>query len=196
MDLAMWIASLVGQSYLFAFLAAAFLGEAAIFILAMLSSGGFIPLWFVFASAFVGTMITDFMWFEIGRRLKKTSIRWEKANKLYYKVASALEKTYGQNHFRSMLISKFMYGVRTANNIYLGGRKKFGIYRFALYNVPVVAIWAGVIVSLGYLAGTGVSLVWKIYNRIEIVLAGVFVCLLIFYLFEEKIRKIFFKRVE
>lgn len=194
MDLASFIGSLAGESYLLTFVFAAFFGEAAIFILAMLSVGGFIPVWFVFASAFIGTMITDLVWFEIGRRLKKASLRWEKANKIYYRVASALERAYGKNHFKSMMVSKFMYGVRTANNIYLGGRKRFGIIKFMIYNLPVVALWAGIIVSLGYLAGSGIALVWKIYNRMEIVLAGVFICLILFYLFEEKIRRRFMKK--
>lgn len=69
----------------------------------------------------------------------------------------------------SILIVKYVYGLRTASAIFWG-LAQFGYLRFALLTLGSCIVWVGVLAGLGYTFASGISELLGDLHRIQIVL--------------------------
>ena len=139
-------------------------GEETILVISILSAEGLISFWTVLVFSFLGTLISDIIWFFAGDLVVKLE-RWRLFSKNFEEIAEIIRKISGRNHFRALLMTKFFYGTRILTLFHVR-RDGFPFLKFVPANALVVAIWTAVIVPFGWLAGKGL-LNLGILNSIE-----------------------------
>lgn len=135
------------------FLGSFFFGESIIISLALLSADGLISLPFLFIFGFLGTIISDSMWFYIGKYGAKKNYLKQKIKK-HKKLITSINKITGKKPFVILLFSKFMYGTRIFFMMYLAVRK-LAYSTFLLFNTIGTTIWLTTLITVGWLAGQG-----------------------------------------
>jgi len=126
-----------------------------VIFLASLSGQGIFSLWKVWIIALIGILISDTIWFIIGKSATINKIaRHRHFLYNYYSIKSILNKSEEKNNFFVFLGSKFIYGAKILTLIY-AGKRKMRIKDFIKYNFTSSAIWISLLVFLGFLAGKG-----------------------------------------
>ncbi len=138
------------------FIGTFFLGESIVLTASALAAGGVWPLWEVGVWAFLGTIVSDSVWFQSSRR----GLNWyvgdgERGEKIR-RVSHFAGRIVGGRPHRMLLIVKFLYGVRIATIVHLA----FGPTRlrtFVLFDTMGTLIWLTVMLPLGYAIGKGLE---------------------------------------
>jgi len=142
-------------------------GEETILVIAFLAGQGVFGFWTIFVGSILGTVLSDLMWFYIGRsKFANKLLRWKHFKTGYKKAKNILDKLVQKNTFITLVVGKFIYGTRIATITYLS-RERLSITRFSLYNSIVILIWLAVVVPVGWLAGKGFSNVLNVYKNVE-----------------------------
>ena len=173
-------------------LLAAFLGgEVALLFLAVLSGQGVMSLGIVVVFFFIGTTITDFVFFNFAKSsLVKRFLKKKLINKWYRKISSVLGK-FRKNIFMVLLITKFLHGTRYISLIYFGN-EKVKKSKFLIYDFFVTVIWISILFPIGWFAGKGISLYVDIFKNFQLALTLVVVVVIAFLVLRGLITKIFF----
>ncbi|MEK7554668.1 MAG: hypothetical protein AAB518_01640 [Patescibacteria group bacterium] len=129
-------------------------GEETILIISMLSAEHVIGFKTVLFFSFLGTLISDTLWFYAGDLVVKLE-RWRIFSKKFEEVAEIIRKISGKSHFRALMMTKFFYGTRILTLFHVR-RDGMPVWEFIPTNAVVVAIWTAAIVVFGWLAGKGV----------------------------------------
>lgn len=144
-------------------------GETILVIAGFLAHRGYLELPFVIASAFVGTLIGDQLYFYIGRIKGKEFIDkksdWKsKVNRVF----NLLDK----HHTLFILGFRFLYGIRTVAPFVLGA-SGISPTRYLVLNICGALIWAIIIGLLGYYFGHAIeSLLGEIKQYEEFIIIG------------------------
>jgi len=164
------------------FLGSFFFGETVILTAAFLAGQGIWSLESVFWLSLAGTVISDSLWFLLGRTFFIFTKRWEKFQSKYQSFLLKLEKMSGQKPFLALLFIKFLYGTRILTIIYLSIRKlNFGTFLF--FNTVGTVIWLLVMVSVGWLIGMGVANAGEIFRRVEYVITALVLLIVLYKIF-------------
>lgn len=113
--------------------------------------------------------------------------RW-KPKERYRGIATFLKKLGRGHYFFPLVLSKFVYGTRTALVVY-AARSEHSTVRFFAFNALAAAIWIAVMMPLGWLAGRGVSVLAFIVRDIEKVLGIIVLAMVVVYLANLTIRR-------
>jgi len=164
-------------------------GEETAIFLAALAGQGVYSIYIVLIFGFIGIMLSDLMWFFVGRSkhlgyLKKYKL----AVRAYGKARSFMEKFSGKNDFLLLLYTKFVYGARVAAIIHLG-RKRVKFFRFLYYNFFVDVIWILVVCLVGLLTGKVFSLFLNLYKDFVALVVALYIVVLLVYIFRKFIGK-------
>jgi len=138
--------------YLGVALGTLFEGEATVLAAGALAHRGLMRLPWVYLAAFLGTALADQMWFLIGRRFGKDFLaKRPKLEERSQRVGNWLTR------FGALFVMnvRFIYGLRTASVIWLGS-SGFPYRRFALLDTLGAAVWALVMLAVGW--GLGATL--------------------------------------
>lgn len=81
----------------------------------------------------------------------------------------------------SILIVKYVYGLRTASAIFWG-LAHFGYFRFALLTLGSCVVWVGVLAGLGYTFASGINELLGDLHRIQIVLLIAVIIVVVVYM--------------
>jgi membrane protein DedA with SNARE-associated domain len=161
------------------FLGAFFFGETVIISSAFLSGQGFISPITLLSMAFLGTVVSDMIWFIVGRKILTLLHRWEKYKIQSEKVFPHLEKVFHHKLFLILLFIKFLYGTRILTILYLSmHRMKTGT--FILYNSLGTLLWLAVILPIGWLAGKSIINILPFLNKIHYVVLSLVVLVVVF----------------
>ena len=145
-------------------------GETVVLAAAFLSSQGLWSAWTIYWLDLLGTLASDALWFLYGQKLLTFFHRWEKYRRGSEKFLRALEKLTGSRPERSLLLVKAVYGVRIFTIIYLSVRK-VNFRTFMAWDAIGSALWLGVIILFGRLAGNSIGTIDKLeYAAAAIVL--------------------------
>lgn len=173
------------------FLGAFFFGETFIITAALLATQGIWSLSDVFLLSFIGTILSDSLWFFFGSKIFHITHRWEKTKAAHERFVQAITKLVGSHPFFLLLVIKFLYGTRILTILYLSmKRMKFGL--FFIYNSMGTIIWLSVLLSLGWFIGysTGYVSAVKQFQYAIFALAALFIVLrLVTKWIEKKIMK-------
>jgi len=138
-----------------------------VIFLASLSGQGIFSLWKVWIIALIGILISDTIWFIIGKSATINKIaRHRHFLYNYYSIKSILNKSEEKNNFFVFLGSKFIYGAKILTLIY-AGKRKMRIKDFIKYNFTSSAIWISLLVFLGFLAGKGFAKLLEGLNNLR-----------------------------
>lgn len=133
-----------------------FFGETVVISAAFLAGQHFWSVWNVFWICFLGTVISDTLWFVLGRRMTTKIEQHEKHGSRYKKVVAKINKYVGNRVFLALLFIKFLYGTRILTIFYISSRK-VSFLKFTLFNSLGTIIWLTIIVGAGFLAGKGTA---------------------------------------
>lgn len=197
MELLLYLAGLLSMhKYLLAFLGALLIGEEAVFFLSVLAGSGSFPIWALIGFGFLGLVIADMIWFVIGKcsrvkawRTKVLDVRGYKELRLF---GNYLDK---KHELLSFFVSKFVYGIRFIKLISAGAR---GMHwrKFIVLDSISVLLWMAIMVPLGFWAGKGFSILFKIVNGIEGVMTLLFFGVVLIVIIEFLIRRFALKVVK
>jgi membrane protein DedA with SNARE-associated domain len=160
------------------FFGAFFFGETLIFPAAALAAQGHFSPWAVGVWAYLGTIVSDTLWFSLAGVADRRLATWESWRRRYHQVLAWLDRRFGAHPERALLFIKFVYGTRIATITYLALRK-LQLRRFLAYNGVGAAVWATVVVAAGWLAGRGVKALAPGLTNVEHVVLIVLVLALI-----------------
>ena len=118
---------------------------------------------------------------------KRILARW-KPKERYLGIAMFLEKLGRGHYFFPLVLSKFVYGTRTALVVY-AIRSERSTVRFFAFNALAAAIWVAVMMPLGWLAGRGAGVLVFVVRDIEKILGIVVLAVLVIYFVNRTIRR-------
>jgi membrane protein DedA with SNARE-associated domain len=151
-----------------------FEGEAVLLLGGFAAHRGYLDLTGVMAAAFAGSLVGDWLYFEIGRRKGMAFLErrpaWQKS------LARVLAMVH--THQTLLVLSfRFVYGIRTVTPFALGA-SGVSRARFVPLNLVSAALWASSFGALGYVLGNTIEVVLGDVRRYErvafaaIVIAG------------------------
>lgn len=132
-----------------------FFGETVIIPAAFLAGQDILSLTEVFWVTYLGTVIADTLWFFAGPSLFRFAHRFERIAAKSEAVIKKVDILYGDQPFRALLVSKFVYGTRVLTVIYLSF-KQISAARFLILNLLGTFVWLTAIVAIGWLAGKSI----------------------------------------
>jgi membrane protein DedA with SNARE-associated domain len=169
-------------AYFGVFVGTFFEGETILILAALAAHSGYLSLSGVIIIAFLGTICGDQFYFFLGRwhgrqileKRKNWRARVEKAQRLFDRFSTHL-----------ILISRFLYGVRTVTP-FIVGMSSVPSMKFMVLNAVGAAVWAIVIGAGGYLFGDALEAIfgeirrYDLYVFIAIAILGVAIWALYF----------------
>jgi membrane protein DedA with SNARE-associated domain len=148
------------------FFGAFLFGETLIIPAAALAAQGQLSPWAVGGWAYLGTVVSDTLWFRLAGLAGRHLSNHEGSRRRYLTVLAWLDRRFGARPERALLFVKFVYGTRIATIIYLSARK-LKLRLFVAYNASGAVLWVVVIVTVGWLAGRGLAILGRDLSRAE-----------------------------
>lgn len=148
------------------FLGAFFFGETVIITAAFLAAHGVWSISLVFWLALIGTVVSDSLWFFLGRYFFVKTNRWQNEREKYDHFLVKLERLFGRKPFLILLFIKFLYGTRILTIVYLSLRR-MPFWLFLLFNTLGTVIWLLVVLAIGWFAGLGIANILPVFHRVE-----------------------------
>ncbi len=135
--------------YLGVFIGTFFEGETILVIASFLSQRGYLILWLVILTAFLGAYTGHIFWFWIGRKHAwKLMAKFPHFKEKFQRVADLFER-YG---ILAIFITQYLYGLRIASAVVFGlSRIRTGTFFF--WQAVSCLLWAALIAILGYFFG-------------------------------------------
>ncbi|HEY1100522.1 MAG TPA: DedA family protein [Myxococcota bacterium] len=147
-------------------------GEAAVVAAGALAHRGLLSLPLVMLSAFLGSVIGDQVWFQLGRRHGRPFIDRRPAWKERVDVVKARLDRFGTAFVFGF---RFIIGLRTVTPALLG-ITGYPPWRFAVLNVVGAAVWSVVIGLVGWTFGAALASLLERVPHVEELLLAVVVC--------------------
>lgn len=149
-----------------------FLGESIVLTAAALAAGGVWPMREVAIYAFLGTVVSDYVWFHSSRR----GLNWYAANGArggrVRKMAAFAETLVGDKPHRMLIFVKVLYGIRIATILHLA-MSPTKSRTFVIFDTIGTLIWLAVMLPLGYWIGKGLASLGADFKALQIGLAVV-----------------------
>jgi membrane protein DedA with SNARE-associated domain len=130
-------------------------GETVILTAAVLAFTGMIPVVSTFTLCFIGTIVSDTLWFLIGTRFFQFIEKKGDPTHRHLRFIQFLRKRTGDRPFLILLFIKFLYGTRILTITYLAIRG-IRLLTFLFYNAFGTLIWLTVLFLLSWLMVSGV----------------------------------------
>lgn len=180
---------------LVSFLGALLGGEETILVVSFFAGQGIFSVKTVLIFSYIGTMVSDWIWFYIGYKGfgKKMESR-SGFQKNLRRVERVIEKITKDNHFMTLLLTKFLYGTRIITIIYLS-REKLKFWEYTKLNSIVSLFWLVIIVPMGALAGRGSYNFINIFKDTQKTLLLILIAVIILYIIRLLINKLILKKI-
>ena len=153
------------------FLGSVFLGDTFAIAAGFLVASNIWPFSVVVGVSLIGTLIADTVWFLLGTWVVKQRF-WERYETRYVSVDRYIDRAFGENPERSLLVTKFLYGTRILSILYLSLRKT-PYLSFMFYNTIGSTALIVVLVTLGWAFGAGVLTVLPDMTLVGVLLTSV-----------------------
>lgn len=161
-------------------------GEEGIIILSFISGLGLLPLWILFVFGFIGTFLSDLLWFIIGKTAFKEKKTKNGIHKHYHSVMSYIDRA-THNHFLALLFTRFFYFFRIFAIVHIS-RKGMPWKKFLIYEIPLILIWLVVFILIGLFFGSIALEHLNALKNIELVVASVILFLITFLVIKSILR--------
>lgn len=169
-------------------------GEGFIIFFSTLAAAGVIPFWTMAAGSYTGTMLADSFWFWFGGHFFNWLNKKPKIKKALENVSVFSDTVMRGQYFRTLLITKFLYGARILTISYFSHRG-LPFWRFTLYNIVATGVLTLIVCNLGWWIGQGIVKDNTLENLRLAVLIIVAVIILLHFL-RLSIYKKYFNRTE
>lgn len=116
-------------------------------------------------AAMAGAVGGDIFAFMLGRRVRPSISEW----KIYQKCNPRLEWMEKKFGFWSIILVKWLYGMRFASSM-LWGVSRMSAWRFAILTLFSCGVWVTVLTTIGWLFGTAVTSLLTRFQSMAVVL--------------------------
>ncbi len=161
--------------YLVFFLAMLVEGEIFLFVAAFLTQQGVFNPFIMAPVVLTGITVGDILWYRLGLKLNHSAsrlARWAE------KISKPFDHHLSTRPMRTIMISKFIYGVHRAI-IIRSGILKIDFHKFLKYDFRANLIWLVVVGGLGYASGASYHLIKGYLRFAEIAILGIIILFLI-----------------
>lgn len=162
---------LADYGYLAVFIGSLLEGETVLVLAGFAAHQGYLSLPVILAIAFIGGTLGDQIFFWLGRAWGQPLLdRFPHAEQRVRRVKDLLER-----HHAPLIVGiRFMYGLRILGPIVIGACE-VPPWRFAMFNALGAAIWAPLVVGLGYLFGDALVLLQIDLKEFEAAVLGLII---------------------
>lgn len=155
-------------------------GEEVIIILGFLAGLDLLPLWVLIVFGFIGTLLSDILWFVVGKYVPKEPTTFRTSHTAYHRFMRYIDKITLHNMFVSLLITRFFYLFRLYAIVHVS-RKGLGAKKFLLYEIPLILVWLTLFTSVGWVFGdTALPYLDKVKNFEMVLVIGILLGLILF----------------
>lgn len=143
---------------------------------------GYLNIWLVVFIGILGTYVSDFFYFNLGR--KKGAI-WIQKNQKIRKKAAVVDRKLNQYPVLIFIIYRFMYGLRTLAPLVIGaGKTKTRTFLF--YSGLSTLLWATLYGTIGYTFGALIQSQLSHIEHAEKYMIGILVFIAILILLKKR----------
>ncbi len=143
-----------------------FLGETVVLASSALAAQGSWSWQAVAGWAFLGTVVSDTVWFRsIGAGV--TRLLDDQGDGKLRSAADRLERLTGEHPHRALLFVKFLYGTRIASISYMALRR-VRLRTFVGFDSAGTALWLAVMIPIGWAIGRGLAALGARLRDIEL----------------------------
>jgi len=171
------------------FVGAFLLGEIAILTSFILATQSFLSYELVFAFSVTGMMCADLFWYFLGRFTSVFSTRLSRYKKQTGPLASFLEKTIGRRVFITLLVLKFLYGLRWITIMYFATRPVH-LAQFFIFDLVGTFIFVTVLLGVGRIAGENIYNIIPAYHSVGAIILAILLAFFILQVFHTIFKKI------
>jgi len=140
-----------------------FEGEAILVVGGALAHRGLLSLPLVMVAAFFGSVASDQLWFQLGRRFGR---RYFERRPHWRARADRIDAWMSRHGALFVFGFRFVYGIRTVTPIALGA-SAYPAPRFALLNVLSAAVWSVAFGGAGWILGASLETALQRSTRVE-----------------------------
>ena len=145
------------------------LGDSIVLSAGALASQGHWGLPSVFGWALLGTVVSDTMWFSMSGRTLARIRRDPDRLVRFDRVVDKLDRWVGDHPHRGLLFVKLLYGTRVLSLVYMSV-KEVPTRRFVVFDTVGAMLWLGVLLPLGWIAGTQLDVLQRSVPHAEMLL--------------------------
>ncbi len=158
-------------------------GEVLLVIASFLAYVGQLELPLVILAAFFGTLLSDWIWFLLGRHSNDAFLqRWHWLHKLSTHSVTLV----GKRPRLTAFLIRFMYGLRVIVPFSLGKTTMSGS-TFLLYNALGVLLWVGIFSFLGYFFAGAMETIFGRVRHLELIVLAIIIGAIIIFRYINKI---------
>jgi membrane protein DedA with SNARE-associated domain len=145
-------------------------GETVLIAAAVYAGAGQLNVFAVAAIGFIAAVVGDNIGYAIGHfGGRPLALRFGRYVLLTPERLGKAESWFGNHGGKIVTIARFVEGLRQANGI-IAGISKMHWARFIAFNAIGAALWVGVWVTVGYLAGNHITSIYDTARRYELYL--------------------------
>ncbi|MEK6924741.1 MAG: VTT domain-containing protein [Nanoarchaeota archaeon] len=174
------------------FLATLIFGEEVVIILGFISGLGLLPLWILFVFGFIGTLLSDLLWFVVGKTLFRERKNHWAIHTHYHKFMRHVDRMAANNMFFALFITRFFYFFRLFAIVHLS-RLGMPYRRFLLYEIPIIGVWLVIFVAIGWFFGSAAVQYLDVFGGLQKIIASIVIILVMSLLIKSLIRKVWEK---
>lgn len=129
-------------------------GETVVLAAVMVALQGEWSLIEVLAWCFVGTVVSDAVWFRLAGAIDERWLQHREIGPGQQRLLTWLRERTGARPYLALLFIKFLYGSRLLMTVYLATRR-IPLSTFLVYNAAGTAVWLAVLTGVGWLLHHG-----------------------------------------
>ncbi|MGH7894409.1 MAG: DedA family protein [Candidatus Binatia bacterium] len=152
------------------FVGACLEGDVVLLVGGVLAHLGLLDVRGVLALGLAGLVVSDLVWFGIGR----WHADWLQSTRTYRRAAPIVERLAGRAGSLQIVVARVVYGTRVASMVFWGAHG-LGLPRFVVLDVIGCTLWSTGFVALGYFLSDSAARLIGDVQRIEHWLAGALV---------------------
>jgi membrane protein DedA with SNARE-associated domain len=148
------VINLIAHFYIVSFISG-LIGEEAVLFLTFLASHSMMHVKIMFVLAPLGILLIDIIYFSIGRTKLFRKLREKLIFHRYLRIPKFVVEFEHKRTFLTLVLTKFILSTRVATIIYLGAKGELRYWKYIIYDIIAIEIWAAVMIPLAWLAGRG-----------------------------------------
>ncbi len=156
-------------AYSFLFFGMMIEGDLLVFTAGFLIHRGELDLMSSFLVALAGSLLGDALWYALGRVNTENNRFLAWLGSAADKVGNRIDTHIIDRTFRTLFISKFIYGVHHFTLV-RAGRRDVLFRKILRSDIPASVLWIGIVGSIGYLASASFDLARRRVHVAEIIL--------------------------
>jgi len=134
------------------YLGAATEGDGTVTLAGALAHLRYFPFLAALVAGWAGGLSIDWTLFAVGRRFAATI----RSSRVYRRAGPTVESLVARVGLAEILVARFILGARMPSMVFWGSQG-VPFWRFAAFDAVGCAVWAGVLVSLGYFGSVGIG---------------------------------------